>query len=73
MKVPQGDDEWSSKQRKDTKGENPKNIYVYEIHYSKYQLVKSMYKIITSLFLRNHLKLIAIRDTVKLNVFKKSA
>ena len=50
-----------------------KNIYVYEIHYSKYQLVKSMYKIITSLFLRNHLKLIAIRDTVKLNVFKKSA
>ena len=40
-----------------------KNISVCEIHYSKYQLIKSMYKIITSFF----------RDTAKLKVFKKSA
>ena len=24
LKVPQGDDEWNSRRRKDTKGENPK-------------------------------------------------
>ena len=29
LKVPQGDDEWSSKRRKDTKRENPKNISIY--------------------------------------------
>ena len=29
-----------------------KNISVCEMHYSKYQLIKSMYKIITSLFLQ---------------------
>ena len=40
-----------------------KNISVCEIHYSKYQLIKSMYKIITSV----------CRDTAKLKVFKKSA
>ena len=27
-----------------------KNISVYEIHYSKYQLIKSMHRIIASLF-----------------------
>ena len=32
-----------------------KNICVYEIHYSKYQLIKSVYKIITSLFLHKSL------------------
>ena len=52
LKVPQGDDEWNSKRRKETRGENPKNISVCEIHYSKYQLIKSMYKIITTLFLQ---------------------
>ena len=41
FKVPQGDDEWNYKWRKDTEGENPKNrIFVCEIHYSKYQLIK---------------------------------
>ena len=34
----------------------PKIFPVYEIHYSKYQLIKSMYKIITSLFLQKSLK-----------------
>ena len=29
--------------------------YLREIHYSKYQLIKSMYKIITSLFLQKSL------------------
>ena len=33
-----------------------KNISVYEIHYCKYQLIKTMYKIITSLFLQNWLE-----------------
>ena len=28
FKVPQGDNEWSSKRKKDTKGENPKNISI---------------------------------------------
>ena len=41
FKVPPGDDEWNYKWRKDTEGENPKNrIFVCEIHYSKYQLIK---------------------------------
>ena len=35
--------------RKDTKGENPKNISLCEIHYSKYQLIKSRSKIIICL------------------------
>ena len=56
LKVPQGDDEWNSKQRKDTKEENPKNIPIYKIQYSKYQLVKSIYKIIISLFLQKSLE-----------------
>ena len=52
LKVPQGDNEWNSKRRRVTKGKNPKKISpVYEIHYSKYQVIKSMCKIITSLFL----------------------
>ena len=39
--VPQGDDESNYKWRKDIGGENPKNIiFVYKIHYSKYQLMK---------------------------------
>ena len=33
-----------------------KNVYVCEIHYSKYQLRKSMYKIITSQFLQKSLE-----------------
>ena len=33
-----------------------KNISVCEIHYSKYQLTKSMYKIITFLFLQKSLE-----------------
>ena len=33
-----------------------KNISACEIHYSKYQLIKSMYKIITSLFLQKSLE-----------------
>ena len=48
FQVPQGGDEWNSKWRKEIKGENPKkNIFVSEIHYSKYQLIKIMYIIIT--------------------------
>ena len=30
--------------------ESPKKIFVRKIHYSKYQLIKSIHKIITSLF-----------------------
>ena len=46
LKVPQRDDEWNYTWRKDTEGESPKNhISVCEIHYSKYQLIKSMYEI----------------------------
>ena len=53
LKIPQGDNEWNSKRRKDIKGENPKKISpVYEIHYSKHKLTKSMDEIITSLFLQ---------------------
>ena len=53
LKVPQGGNEWNSKRWKDAKGDNPKKISpFYEIHCSKYQLIKSMYKIITSLFLQ---------------------
>ena len=33
-----------------------KIISVCEMHYSKYQLIKRMYKIITSLFLQKSLK-----------------
>ena len=56
LNVPQCDDEWYSTQRKDTKGKNPKYISVCEIHYSKYQLTKNMYKIITFLFLQKSLE-----------------
>ena len=41
LNIPQGD-EWYSIQRKDTKGKNPKYVSVCEIHYSKYQFIKSM-------------------------------
>ena len=55
-KVSQGDDEWNYKWRKGAKGDNPKNnTFVCEIRYSKYQLTKSMYKIITSMFLQKSL------------------
>ena len=46
FKIPQGDDEWNSKWRNDTEGENhKKNIFVCAMHNSEYQLIKSMYKI----------------------------
>ena len=56
---PQGDDGWYSIQRKDTKWENPKKYLrmwntLYQL--SKYQLIKSMYKIITSMFLKKSLE-----------------
>ena len=35
-----------------------KNIFVCEIHNPEYQLIKSMYKIITSLFLQKSLKVL---------------
>ena len=55
--VAQGDDEWNYNWRKDNEGENPKkNIFVCEIYYSKYQLIKSMFKIINSLFLQKSLE-----------------
>ena len=59
MNNPQGDDGWYSTQRKDTKGENPKKYLpilntLYQL--SKYQLIKSMYKIITSMFLKKSLE-----------------
>ena len=57
LKVPQGDHQWSLKWRKDTKGEDPKEISpVYELHYSIYQFIKSINKIITSLFLQKSLE-----------------
>ena len=55
LKVFQRHDEWSSKRRKDTQERILKNISVYEI-YSKYQLKKSMYNTITSLFLQKSLE-----------------
>ena len=55
FEVPQGDNGWNSKRRKDNESEDPKNVFVCEIHYSKYQLIKSMYKIIASLFLQKSL------------------
>ena len=57
FKAPEGDDEWNYKWKKDIEGENLKNnIFVWEIHFSKYQLIKNMYKIITSLVLQKSLK-----------------
>ena len=50
-----------------------KNISVCEIRYSKYQLIKSMYRTITSLFLQKSLEASQFRDTTKLKVLKKSA
>ena len=67
LKVPQGDDEWSCNWRKSiisvvtkdrvidkalTDRIMKKNIFVYEKHYSEEQLIKCMYKIISSLFLQ---------------------
>ena len=57
FKVPQGDDKWKYKWKKNTEVESPKNnTFVYEIHYSKYQLIKSIYKIITSMFQQKSLE-----------------
>ena len=41
---------------KTLKGENPKKYSVGEIRYSKYQLIKSMRKVITSLILQKSLE-----------------
>ena len=71
LKVPQGDNEWISKRRKDTKRENPKNIFFCKIYYSKYQLTKSMYKIIIYVSAEITWSLLQFRDTAK--VLKKSA
>ena len=49
------------KWRKDTERESENNIFVFEILYSKYQLIKSMYKTIASLFLQKSLN--AYRNT----------
>ena len=54
--VSQGDDEWGSNWRKDIQVENDKKIFAWEIHCSEYQLIKDMYKIITSLFLQKLVK-----------------
>ena len=57
FKVPPRDDEWIYKWTKGIEGENSKNsIVVCEIHYSKYQLIKIMYKVISSLFLQKSLE-----------------
>ena len=53
----QGDDEWKYKWKKNTEVESPKNnIFVYEIHYSKYQVIKGIYKIIISIFQQKSLE-----------------
>ena len=72
FKVPQGDDEWSCNWRKSiisvvTKDRvidkalreriMKKNIFVCEKHYSEDQLIRYMYKIISSLFLQKSLKI----------------
>ena len=44
--------------RKTLKERILKNIFVCEIHNPEYQLIKSMYKIITSLFLQKSLKVL---------------
>ena len=51
LKIPQGDNEWNSKRRKDIKGENPKKN-ISSLCISKHKLTKSMDEIITSLFLQ---------------------
>ena len=57
FKLPQGDNKWNYKWSKDTEGENTKNnILICEIHYSKYQLRKCMYKTISFLFLQKSLE-----------------
>ena len=50
-----------------------KNISFCEIYYSKYQLIKSMYKITTSVSTEITWSLMQLRDTAKLKVLKKSA
>ena len=55
FKVPQRDDEWISKRRKDTEGKHPKNISVCQYIFLKITY-KSMYKIITPLFLQKSLE-----------------
>ena len=52
-----------------------KNISVCEIHYSKYQLIKTLYKIITSLFQQKSLEAYHNSGiaTAKPKVLKKSA
>ena len=46
----------SSNWRKDIQVENNKKIFACEIHCSEYQLIKDMYKLITSLFLQKLVK-----------------
>ena len=50
-----------------------KNISFCEIYYSKYQLIKSMYKITTSVSTEITWSLLQFRDTAKPKVLKKSA
>ena len=53
FKVPPVDNEWNYRWSKYTEVENPENS-IFNI--KKYQLIKSMYKIITSLFLQKSLE-----------------
>ena len=62
----QGNDKW----RKGTEEENPKKyIFVSEIHYSKYQLIKKYIKQLLLSFCRNHLKFIAIQRYIQAKHF----
>ena len=70
LKVPQGGDVWSSSWRKSImsvvtkdrvideamRDRIKKNIFVCERHYSEAQLIRYMYKIISSMFLQKSLK-----------------
>ena len=49
-------DEWNSNWRENTEEENYKNYLVCERHYPEYQFIKSLHKIITSLFVQKSLK-----------------
>ena len=56
------------KRKKDIKGEDPKKYLHLRIHYSRYQFIKSMYKLITSVFLQKSLEA-QLRATDKVKAF----
>ena len=71
FKVPQGNNEWISKWRKDTESENLKKYLPLWNTLFWISTYRSMYKVKTSLFLQK--SQFPIPVPVKLNVFQKNA